>query len=380
MKLNRSSALAEYKLVSQFGDLRETLRADEFKGRLDHPLAFWARSNDRRLPLAFMGSTVRELLATPFDDLIETPGVGPKKISSLMTLLSRVAEEQPDNTDEATQQGHDSPSTTNGAAEPDFSDLSDDPFDASSVSESVWAQWRRCVQQHGLEAELLGRFTPSLQNLPRVLWHTPLKTYTKRTLSEIRTLKTHGSKRVASVLEVFSELYRVLGRLGTQARLTVRVQPQFISMLEPWVVEALQSDHPPTMEVIDGYFVGPLLEQTRIDCGEPIAQLAEHRLGLAGASSSVRQAARQLGLTRARVYQLLADIGVSMHVRWPEGRELVGHLCEKWRMAKVDQESLDRFYMAADLFFPAPRYGVLDESHYPSDGHLEVPQHQRWAS
>ena len=64
----------------------------------------------------------------------------------------------------------------------------------------------------------------------------------------------------------------------------------------------------------------PLLEQIRTDATQQIATLAENRLGIGGPITSVRQAARTMGLTRARVYQLLNEINDIMTVRWPTGR------------------------------------------------------------
>ena len=88
---------------------------------------------------------------------------------------------------------------------------------------------------------------PSLDRLPRVLWNTPLGTYTELTLAQIRQLKTHGEKRVAAVLEVFAELHAVLSRLGSPGNLAVRIVPKFASQLEHWTLVASQhqpSPHP----------------------------------------------------------------------------------------------------------------------------------------
>ena len=87
MKLNRTSAVGEFRLVSRFVELRSQLLDERYASRKMKPLAFWALPDDRRLPLAFMGHTIQQLLETPFEDLLATPGVGQKKISSLVSLL-----------------------------------------------------------------------------------------------------------------------------------------------------------------------------------------------------------------------------------------------------------------------------------------------------
>src|SRR6476660_10616265 len=95
MKMNKVTSVEDYKIVSSFQSLRKTLLDDKFADRLEKPLAYWALPNDRRLPLAFLGRTIKDLLATPFEELSATPGIGQKKITSLVKLLSRATKDQP---------------------------------------------------------------------------------------------------------------------------------------------------------------------------------------------------------------------------------------------------------------------------------------------
>src|SRR5438105_3611825 len=53
------------------------------------PLAFWALPRDRRLPKALLGRSAREIVQTPFAKLYATPGIGTKKLITLMQLLER---------------------------------------------------------------------------------------------------------------------------------------------------------------------------------------------------------------------------------------------------------------------------------------------------
>src|SRR5690348_1087289 len=65
MKMTRTSVVFEYRLISTFENLRRRLLSEKLADRLDKPLAYWVLPNDRRLPLAFMGRSLRELLETP---------------------------------------------------------------------------------------------------------------------------------------------------------------------------------------------------------------------------------------------------------------------------------------------------------------------------
>jgi hypothetical protein len=347
MKLNRTQSVDDYKLYSRFEHVRDKLLADKPPEWLDKPLAFWTMPNDRRLPLVFMGRTLRDLLNTPFEELYATPGVGQKKIGGMIDLLGRVA---------STKLPEEEPAAAAPAKKSTSAALPGDPgFDPATVSESDWQRWRAAVARHGLEHEVLGRFAASLQDLPRVVWDTPLASYIDLSLTEIRRLKTHGEKRVRVVVEIFGSLHRILAHGQPVSYLTVRIRPAFISPVESWVLDALQASEVPSPGEFRRHFIEPIMKQVRIDAGEQIYRLAEGRLGLGGKHASVKQAAKKLGLTRARVYQLLNEVNAILQVRWPEASALVGELRSRVEREAEDQAEMDLFYAACDLFFPSRR-------------------------
>ena len=90
----KPTSAEEYKLIGSFQAVCKTLLQERFRDRLERPLVFWAMANDRRLPLAFLGRTVGDLVDTPFDELAATPGIGQKKIGTLIKLLTRAIKEQ----------------------------------------------------------------------------------------------------------------------------------------------------------------------------------------------------------------------------------------------------------------------------------------------
>ena len=248
------------------------------------------------------------LLATPFDELYATAGIGQKKIRSLVELLQRAVRPHPPG-----GAAHDAPTSSDVS-----SAATNGGIDPSLVSEALWVEWRASVQTHDLGKETMGRCARSLQDLPRVIWNTPLDAYTGLSLQAIRSLKTHGEKRVRAVLEVFGSMHAIVGRMNTPAHLAVRIMPQFVAQVEERIHALCRQTTPVTVEQIRRHFVDPLMAQVRIDLGDQIARLAESRLALDGSGATVRQVARRLNLTRARVYQLLNDVGAIMLVRWPE--------------------------------------------------------------
>ncbi len=136
--MHKPTSAEEYKLIGNFHTVRKTLLQSRFNDRLDRPLAYWALPNDRRLPLAFLGRTLRNLLETPFEELAATPGIGQKKMGTLIKLLNRATKDQPRSTSDADS---DPPPRKQTGADRSAGD----GFDQTLVSEAVWETWRSTV-------------------------------------------------------------------------------------------------------------------------------------------------------------------------------------------------------------------------------------------
>ena len=95
MRLGKTMSAEEIQVIGRFEGLRKILLGPAYAEHLDKPLCYWALPTDRRLPLAFLGRTLRDLLGVPFAELAATPGIGRKKIASLVQLLARAANTDP---------------------------------------------------------------------------------------------------------------------------------------------------------------------------------------------------------------------------------------------------------------------------------------------
>src|SRR4249920_1688023 len=84
-----------YRLIGTYERLRKALVERTDDGRLDKALSYWVLPTDRRLPIAFLDRSLRELLGLPLDELMSTPGVGHKKILGFFDLLKRAAKAGP---------------------------------------------------------------------------------------------------------------------------------------------------------------------------------------------------------------------------------------------------------------------------------------------
>ncbi len=356
MKMNKVTSVEDYKIVSSFQTLRKTLLEDRYADRLEKPLAYWALPNDRRLPLAFLGRTIRDLLATPFEELSATPGIGQKKISSLVKLLSRATKDHPPAVPFGLNEINEAKKPS--AAQKPRRQSTD--FDPSIVSEALWEQWQQTVVDNGLGRELLGRLAPTLQALPTVIWHTPLSHYVDRTVAEIRQMKTHGEKRVRVVLEVFFQVHEMLSGAGSHSHLALRVVPSFILPIENWLAQALAAPSLPTADEVREHLAVPLLNQIQIDAGPTIYELCAGRLGVAGPPQVVREQSKAMGVTRARVYQLLEECGRVMAVRWPEGQHYLAQLDARFQAEATPQDDPRLLRATCEMFFPG-KYKMSDE-------------------
>jgi hypothetical protein len=331
-----------YRLVGTYERLRKSLIERPDDGRLDKALSYWVLPTDRRLPIAFLDRPLRDLLGQPLDELMATPGVGQKKIMGFFDLLKRASKaSSPDapfglSLDSAKRQKS-SPAAASG-------------FDASIVSESLWTQWCETVQRYGLGPEKLGRLAPSLQALPTVIWHSRLEEYSDRSLADIRSLKTHGEKRINAILEVFCTVHEALATATLQENVDVVLMSRFVPPLTRWLLETLGQPDLPPVDALHQNIVRPMVNQIRIDLGEQVAGLAAARLCLDENAPSVKQQAETIGVTRARVYQLLEDCAKVMDVRWPEGRWLFAPLAT--RFGSSDPETIGLIHGIIDLFFP----------------------------
>jgi hypothetical protein len=333
-----------YRLVGSYERLRKALINHPDETRLDKALSYWVLPTDRRLPIAFLDRTLRDLLSHPLDELMSTPGVGSKKILGFFDLLKRAAKAGV-------------PDAPFGLSAPESKPIkqpvSSGGFDAAIVSEALWTSWCETIHRHGLGPEKLGRLAPSLQSLPTVIWHTRLEDYMDRSLAQIRRLKTHGEKRVNAVLEIFCTVHEALATATLQENIDVVIVPRFVPALVRWLNETIRQPELPGVADLHKYVVRPLIAQVRIDLGQQVADLAASRLSLDEGAPSVKQHAKNLGVTRARVYQLLEDCGKVMDVRWPEGRWLLAPLTSRFGSSRP--EAIGLLHGICDLFFPVER-------------------------
>ncbi len=343
----KAVSVDRYRLVGTFERLRKKLLDMPDDGRLDRQLSYWVLPSDRRLPLAFLDRTLRDLLDKPFDELISTQGVGHKKVLGFFDLLQRASKVAAADL----PFGFESPNRRKASAA-----KANGGFDPTVVSEQLWQTWCESVRRGNFVDRKLGELAPTLLRLPTVIWDTPLSDYVDLSLSAIRNRKTHGEKRVRAILEIFCTIHESIATANPGENMAVDVLPEFVRPATAWLTATMPSDKKLGVADVRRQLAVPLTKQIEIDLGSNVAQLASERLELEGPAPPVRIQSTRLGVTRARVYQLLEDCGRVMEVRWPQGRWLLAPLHAKARSlgtpasADLLQGILDLFYPPADCY------------------------------
>jgi hypothetical protein len=280
---------------------------------LDRPVGLWVAPEDRGLPMVFMQRSVRALLATPFDDLYCTPGVGHKKIMRLVGLLQRAALVSPDDVLRRTLESVQLANPV-AAAEAELPSL---VAGDHQIADEVWNQWRSVVAEFALGSEAIGRYVRSLRDVSRPVWHTPLGFYSALSLSAIRETPAHGQKRLNAVLEVFDDLHAALAADATTAGepaadRAASALPHNVRSVERWLAAIVERADFPSAAEIDSCLVAPLLAQIRIDADPLLASWAESQLP--DDSEPLEDHGHAAGGPSLFQIKKLADM---LQVRWP---------------------------------------------------------------
>ena len=115
---------------------------------------------------------------------------------------------------------------------------------------------------------MLGQLTPSLRDLPTVIWSATLGEYLGYTLDDLRDLKTHGQKRIQTVLEVFHIVHSIFNEAGSHPKFSVILRPNFAQPIESWIQRQLENESIPDMHELRENLTLPLLNQIQVDGGD----------------------------------------------------------------------------------------------------------------
>ena len=187
-----------YRLVGTYERLRRTLLTQLDDGRLEKATSYWVLPTDRRLPIAFLDRSLRDLLSCPLDELMATPGVGQKKVLGFFDLLKRASKAASPNAPFG--MGPSEPKTPKAPA-------------ARRIRRHD--RFRSAVDQLVRNGPPLwlgaGEARPSCavapSALPTVIWHTRLDDYADRSLARIPPAQNAWRKTRQCRLEIFCTVH-----------------------------------------------------------------------------------------------------------------------------------------------------------------------------
>lgn len=344
--MSKSSSPEHVRLQTRFSSIRDHLLGGHLTTQLDKPLAYWVISNDRGLPIALLDQSVSEILATSFDRLAATPGIGTKKLNTLLSLLDRISLDN----HEVGNAASPTPTNSNGNAHNATATVATE-FDPQNVSETQWRHWCQTIERWNLSTETLGRLASSLQTLPSTLWRKTFRDYARYKLTEIRGLKSHGSKRVCAIVSAFYNVNRLISNCDEQIPFKIHLVPANIADAEEGITSLLAGPETITKERIHKLIFVPLADQIQRDLGQTSIEVLQCRLGIEMAPMSVNAMSKKFGTARARIYQYHDAIANAMNVRWPNGRERLSSVTRTLESQNAEQEGISFFKRMGELFF-----------------------------
>ena len=179
-------------------------------------------------------------------------------------------------------------------------------------------------------------------------------------------MKTHGEKRVRTILEVFHSVHKVLSHSEVESHLTVRLIPKFVLPLEHWIAATSESRKIPSTDDVASSLVRPLLDQIQIDVGTTLVRLAEGRFEPARRHSNRSPAIATHGRHPGSCVPVARRLLKGDERPLARGRNLLARLLKHLNTLGARDGSLHLLQTTFDLFFASPETG---QPAHASNGH-----------
>lgn len=307
-------------------------------------LRYWARASDTHMSRQFLDMNLGQILNIPFDQLVNMQGVGLKRIERLLTILQRVAVDEPSvpSTELAVVKHEQVAKAVVPTGEPVTFD---------NLTEMEWEKWCDLIRNHRLTDEPLGRFVPSLQDLSQQSWNISLGEYTSYSLEELRARLGTNTVKIRKVLKVFSEITKQTHLFNCDLKLSIRLYPPIVRDIIAWAESLLDEKRIPNVEETLRSFVNPLLIMLENDIGQYHTEITRRRIGVNTPRHTLEEIAIDYGITRERVRQLTLKPSKALKARWPEGAYLLDNLYSLFQSAENAAEPLRLIQVVLEIGF-----------------------------
>lgn len=294
------------------------------KRLLDSPLSRWVLPTDRGVPIELARRSVASLLGEDFDDIVAAPGIGVAKLTTLIDLMERVGQGEPEGAKIATEWR-----TATG--------LPGKSHGSVIQSDRQWMDDVATIHSFGLEVVPLGRLAAALSELPRTMWCTPLGQFTKLSYAGLQSVPYFGKRRIETIVRVVSDTARLARAAGAGGVGGINWHAHAIQTVESWIREQFAQGatiEQPTEEELRNGFLAPFLKQMELDLGSRAVAILEHQFATFFAelspnvSRKPRVPAAVAALSRPRLHQIKEDVRYAALVRWPDGGGLLASLAD----------------------------------------------------
>ena len=144
----------------------------------------------------------------------------------------------------------------------------------------------------------------------------------------------------------------MLDHIDPQGDLAVRLAPRTIVAAEEWMAEARSRSFPPGREEIEQQLVEPIVQQLASTPAKRWPSWPAAAWASGPSAESVRNQSKSLGVTRARVYQMLEECHNVMSIRWPDGRRQLDEFAQWLDENYASAEAANLLASLRELLYP----------------------------
>jgi hypothetical protein len=273
----------------------------------------------------------------PFAEIAGARGIGAKKLEKLLTALDRarnaieggVPAELGSISDAMGDDVHDGTEFPYRVAR-DAYFLGSKKAPIWDLDDRDWDFVTQLVRYHGLEDFMLGRFTSSLRELDRSVWHEKISTFTRRTFTQLGRMPGYGDVKIRqSVSQILRVAFILHALPESHHEMRIALLPATIANANRWLTQVCypEGQRLPDVHAIRKDFLQPLLTQLEKDTNARLVEVARRRIGVGPQQATLSEIGSDLGVTSDRIRTLIQQVAFVFHVRWPEGRYLLQGIC-----------------------------------------------------
>ena len=340
-------------LEKRFARIVESLGSHATHSLLGSPVSEWSEPGDISLPFKFLSFSIRHVLEMPFDK-IAASWTTQDRLTCLIEHLERAARAIESVTgwpDESATEGDDRAIEV--------------PRELTFTGRS-WRHYCDVIERHQLHSVMLGTIAPTLNELPTSFWKRRLGEFLSSTLLQLSETPGVGPQKMRVVVDVFRELAAHLETIPAETHLAVSLLVKPIQKVNLWLEDVLSTKRVPDLDEIAKCFLRPLASQLQADLSPLLASLVLRRSGFNGAPETLEEIATDIGVSRARVWQIAKRATEIVQVRWPHGKHLLDDLDDLLRSTAGAEQQLAVIRTILDRCFDvdfasgATRADILD--------------------